>query len=116
VPDRQPAEVFLGRAAELAQVADVIAQVEAGQSWLVDIEGDPGIGKTALARHCLARTGLRVVAARADQAETDLDFGLVDQLLRAAGRDSELVVPVGGTASAVSSFAVGARLLEMVGD
>ena len=114
--DRQSAEVFLGRTAELAQVADVVAQVEAGQPWLVDIEGDPGIGKTALARHCLAGTGLRVVTARADQAESDLDFGLVDQLLRAAGRDSELIVPVGGTGSMVSSFAVGAWLLDMVGD
>jgi predicted ATPase len=116
VPDRQPAEVFLGRAAELAQIADVIAQVEAGRPWLVDIEGDPGIGKTTLARHCLAGTGLHVVTARADQAETDLDFGLVDQLLRAAGRDSQLVLPAGGDAAAVSSFAVGARLLDMVGD
>ena len=81
-----PLEVFVGRAVELAQVAEVIARVEAGQPWLVAIEGDPGVGKTALARRCLAgATGLRVLAARGDQAEADLDFGLVDQLFRAAG-------------------------------
>jgi len=56
VQDRQPLlEVFVGRAAELARVADVSAQVEAGQPWLVAIEGDPGVGKTALARRCLPR-------------------------------------------------------------
>jgi DNA-binding CsgD family transcriptional regulator len=120
VQDRQPPlDVFVGRAAELARVAEVIARVEAGQPWLVAIEGDPGVGKTALARRCLAEAqdaGLIVLAARAGQAETDLDFGLVDQLLRAAGGASQLVVSPEGTGPAVSSFAVGARLLEAVGE
>ena len=118
--DRRPPQgVFVGRAAELAQVTDVIATVETGQPWLVAIEGDPGVGKTALARRCLAEAegvGLRVLPARADQTEADLDFGLVDQLLRAAGEVSHLAIPAGGTGSAISSFAVGARLLEVVGD
>ena len=116
---RPPLGVFVGRAAELARVAEVIARVQAGQPWLVTIEGDPGVGKTALARRCLAEaegTGLRVLPARADQAEADLDCGLVDQLLRTAGRASRLVVPAGGTGSDISSFAVGARLLEVVGE
>ena len=112
-----PLEVFVGRAVELEQVAEVIARVEAGQPWLVAIEGDPGVGKTALARRCLAgATGLRVLAARGDQAEADLDFGLVDQLLRAAGAVFPALSPAGGTGSAASSFAVGARLLEVVGE
>ena len=81
-----PLDLFVGRAAELASVAEVLTRVEAGQPWLVAIEGDPGVGKTALARRCLAgAAGLRVLSARADQAEADLDFGIVDQLLRAAG-------------------------------
>ena len=45
-----PLEVFVGRAAELARMAEVISRVQAGQPWLVAIEGDPGVGKTALAR------------------------------------------------------------------
>jgi hypothetical protein len=114
VQDRQPPlDVFVGRAAELAGVAEVISRVEAGQPWLVAIEGDPGVGKTALARRCLAAAaGLAVRPARAGQAEADLDFGLADQLLRAAGGVSPLVVPAPGTGSAVSSFTVGARLLD----
>jgi DNA-binding CsgD family transcriptional regulator len=118
VQDRQPPlDVFVGRAAELARVADVIAGVEAGQPWLVAIEGDPGVGKTALARRCLAQaSGLTVLSARADQAETDLDFGLVDQLLRAAGDGFYTAELTDGTGSPTSSFAVGARLLEVLGE
>ena len=85
--DRQtPLDPFVGRTAELARVAEVITRVKDGQPWLVAIEGDPGIGKTTLARRGLAGAAdLRVLSARADQAEADLDFGIVDQLLRAAG-------------------------------
>jgi DNA-binding CsgD family transcriptional regulator/tetratricopeptide (TPR) repeat protein len=117
VRDRQPPlAVFVGRTAELDQVAEVVARVKAGQPWLVAVEGDPGMGKTALARRCLAGVGLRVLPARADRAEADLDFGLVDQLLRAAGVGFELAGLTGGDGPAVSSFAVGARLLEVVGE
>jgi DNA-binding CsgD family transcriptional regulator len=113
---RVPLDVFVGRVAELAQVAEVLTRVEAGQPWLVAIEGDPGVGKTTLARRCLAQaSGLKVLSARADQAETDLDFGVIDQLFRAAGGTVPMVTPTSGAGSAVSSFAVGARLLEVVG-
>ena len=54
-----------------------------GQPWLVTIEGDPGVGKTALARRVPGRGGRpRVLSARADPAEADLEFGIVEQLLR----------------------------------
>ncbi len=59
---------------------------------------------------------LAVLSARGDQTETDLDFGLVDQLLRASGDASRPMVAAGEGASATSSFAVGARLLEVVGE
>jgi DNA-binding CsgD family transcriptional regulator len=119
VQDRRPAlGVFVGRAAELTRVAEVIDQVKSGQPWLVSIEGEPGVGKTTLARHCLADAtaqGLKLLSARADLAESDLDFGLVDQLLRAAGVRSALMAPPTGNEAAVSSFAVGAQLLDVVG-
>ena len=116
--DRQvPLDLFVGRAAALASVAEVLTRVEAGQPWLVAIEGDPGVGKTALARRCLTgAAGLRVLSARAGQAETDLEFGIVDQLLRMAGGAVPAAGLTGGTGSSASSFAVGARLLEVVGE
>jgi DNA-binding CsgD family transcriptional regulator len=118
VQDRQvPLDVFVGREAELARVAEVLTRVETGQPWLVAIEGEPGMGKTSLARQCLtAAAGLTVLSARADQAETDLDFGLVDQLFRTAGGAVPPVLSTGRTGSPASSFAVGAHLLEVVGD
>ena len=112
-----PLEVFVGRAAELAAVAQVVTRAEAGEPWLVAIEGDPGAGKTSLVRRCLAQAaGVRVLWARADQTEADLDFGIVDQLLRAAGGVVPALLPWDGADAAASSFTVGARLLEMVGD
>ena len=116
--DRQvPLDLFVGRVAELARVAEIVARAEAGQPWLVAFEGDPGMGKTSLARRCLAGVpGLRVLWARAGEAETDLDFGLVDQLLRAAGDVSGPVLAADENGSPASSFAVGANLLEVVGE
>jgi DNA-binding CsgD family transcriptional regulator len=118
VQNRQPPlDLFVGREAELARVAEVFTLVEAGQPWLVAIEGDPGMGKTALARRCLAAArGLTVLSARASQAETDLDFGLVDQLFRATGGAVPPILSADVTDSAASSFAVGARLLEVLGE
>jgi DNA-binding CsgD family transcriptional regulator len=117
VPDQlPPLEVFVGRAAEIARVAEVMTRVAAGQPWLVAVEGDPGVGKTTLVRHCLAGIdGLRTLSARAAEAEADLDFGLVDQLLRAAGSDSPAFPVSGGSGRAISSFTVGAQLLEVLG-
>jgi DNA-binding CsgD family transcriptional regulator len=95
----------------------VLARVEAGEPWLVAVEGDPGVGKTALVRQCLARAAdVEVLSARADQAEADLDFGIVDQLLRATGSVVPAALPGSGTGLAASSFTVGARLLEVVGE
>ena len=116
--DRQPPlDVFVGRAVELARVAEVIARIETGQPWLVAIEGNAGMGKTALARRCLAQAaGLTVLSARGEAAEADLDYGIIDQLLRAAGGVSQPACLWEGAGPAVSSFAVGARLLEVVGE
>ena len=116
--DRQaPLDAFVGRAAELARVAEVMAAAEAGQPWLVAIEGDPGVGKTALVRRALAAaSGWQVLSARASQFEADLEFGLVDQLLRAAGASFPVFPQAGQDGSAVTSFAVGARFLELVGE
>ena len=112
-----PLDLFVGREAEVSRVAEIVARVEAGQPWLVAIEGDPGMGKTALARRCLTGSaGLRVLSARADQVEADLDFGVVGQLLRSAGGAFGMAGPGGGADPPGSSFAMGARLLEMLGE
>jgi DNA-binding CsgD family transcriptional regulator len=111
-------DVFVGREAELARFDDVMARVRQGQPWLVTIEGESGVGKTALARRCTASSpGLAVLWARADPSESDLDYGVVGQLLRflprPAGDNSGLLPADMATAS---PFAMGALLLRLVGD
>ena len=116
--DRQtPLDAFVGRTGELARIAEVMAAAQTGQPWLVAIEGDPGVGKTALVRRCLASaSGWRVLAARASQFETDFEFGLIDQLVRAAGAGFPAFPQADQDGSAVTSFAVGARFLELEGE
>jgi DNA-binding CsgD family transcriptional regulator len=111
-------DVFVGRAAELARLADVVARVRRGQPWLVTIEGESGVGKTALARRSLASSaGLTVFWARADLGEADVEYGIIGQLVRGVNRQMLARYPLlAGDAVRSSPFAVGAQLLGVVGD
>ena len=109
-------DVFVGRTAELAQLADVLARVRRGQPWLVTIEGESGVGKTALARRGLAAAGLTAWWARADPAEADLEYGIIGQLVAGAGRRALARYPLLAGEVRSSPFAVGAQLLGLVGD
>src|ERR1700722_16515068 len=110
-------DAFVGRQTELARLADAVARGRQGQPWLGTIEGEAGIGKTALARRALAPSaGLTTLWARADPSETDLGYGIVEQLLR--GVDPRLLAGypllAGGVVES-SPFAVGTQLLGVVG-
>src|SRR5215472_18439413 len=110
-------DVFVGRAAELAGLAEVLARVRGGQPWLVTIEGESGAGKTALARRALAEAGLAAWWARGDPAEADLEYGIVGQLVAGAGRAAVARYPLlAGEAVRAAPFAVGAQLLGLVGE
>lgn len=108
----------MGRSAELGEVADVLARVREGRPWLVAIEGESGIGKTALARRCVGSlSDATVLWGRSDPAETDLEYGVVEQLLR--GVDAQVLARyplLAAVAGASSPFGVGAQLLGVVGD
>jgi DNA-binding CsgD family transcriptional regulator len=113
-------DLFVGRSAELGQIAETLRRVAGGEPWLIAIEGDPGMGKSALARQALSQQGWSqqaspgVLSARADPAETDLDFGLADQLFRSAGGEVPPILP--GSGPPASPFTVGARLLQVVSE
>jgi DNA-binding CsgD family transcriptional regulator len=110
-------DVFVGRAAELAGLAEVLARVRGGQPWLVTIEGDSGAGKTALARRGLAAAGVTAWWARGDPAEADLEYGIIGQLVAGAGRAALAGYQLlAGEVVRASPFAVGAQLLGLVGD
>ena len=110
--------VFVGRKAELAGLADVLARARQGEPWLVTIEGESGVGKTALARRSLAPSaGLISLWARADPSEADFEYGLIGQLLRGADPQVLARYPLlAGDAVRSSPFAVGVQLLGILGE
>lgn len=75
-------DVFVGRAAELALLADELERARAGEPRVVWVEGEAGVGKTTLIdRATAAARGIVALRADGDQAETHLPFGVLDQLL-----------------------------------
>src|SRR4051794_29300097 len=98
--------VFVGRRQELRALEEALADARAGRPRVVAVAGPAGIGKTALVEQFLADAG-EVIALRAsgDESERELEFGVVDQLLRRAGEAR----PDGDHLTA------GARILELLG-
>ena len=77
------------------------------------VVGDPGMGKTSLVRHALACSGALGVVAEGDPAESDLEYGVLEQLVRRSPLDGSAagdVVPLPGTDPLVA----GAALLRIV--
>ena len=103
--------VFIGRQRELGALAEGLEHARSGRPWLVLIEGPAGIGKTALAERFLADVrDVTVLRASGEESESDLRFGVVDQLLRRAG-ESRAGLPPEGT----DHVGTGARILELLG-
>ena len=79
-----PAEQIVGRAAELESLETVLAELPRDGSAVLEIVGEPGIGKTTLLEELGARADARgwlVLAGSASELEGDLPFGVfVDAL------------------------------------
>src|SRR4051794_18838757 len=77
---------FVGRRQEICVLENALADARARRPRVVAVAGPEGIGKTALVERFLADAG-DVIALRAsgDESERELEFGVVDQLLRRAG-------------------------------
>jgi hypothetical protein len=76
------------------------------------VEGAAGIGKTSLVAAALGGDGDVLLIASGDEGESDLDFGVVDQVLRSAGLDGGVI---GGSAEpGADPLRVGARLVRLV--
>ena len=82
---------FVGRGAELGLLDAAFAEVAAGRPTVVLVHGPAGIGKTALVRRFVGSHPQRqVIWATGDEAESRLDFGVIDQLGWAAAAESLL--------------------------
>ncbi|HEY2372651.1 MAG TPA: AAA family ATPase [Gaiellaceae bacterium] len=107
---REPLRPLLERSEELGRIDVALADARAGRGRLVVIEGDPGMGKTALlaaARANAAASGMRILRARGTELEHDFAFGIVRQLFErplaeATERErTDLLAGAAGTAAGV---------------
>ncbi|MBX9399328.1 AAA family ATPase [Streptomyces sp. TRM72054] len=110
---------FVGRRSQLAQLDSHADSARSGIPQAVLIEGEAGIGKTALVRSWLARSALQgftVLNARCDVSETDFAFGVIEQL---TGRLpisllGQFPVIADLPTPATPPFQVGAQMLQLV--
>ncbi len=72
----------MGREPELQVVRQLVAGARVGQSGVLVITGEPGIGKTALLAEAAGRAaGMRVLRATGTEAESEVPFGGLLHLL-----------------------------------
>jgi DNA-binding NarL/FixJ family response regulator len=71
---------LVGRTHELAEIEAALDRLAGGQSWLVQLVGEPGIGKSRLLAELCRRgedRGYLVLDGRAAEFERDIPFGLI---------------------------------------
>lgn len=108
---------LVGRDEELAILRGAIELAATGRAQLLLIDGDAGIGKSALARalNCLLPAGCARLWARGEDIEQHLDFGIIEQLQRdaeAAGMRPASVLARGDDRP--DPVIIGQRLLDAV--
>ncbi|HVD17129.1 MAG TPA: AAA family ATPase, partial [Propionibacteriaceae bacterium] len=74
-------EALIGRELEQEQLNTWVDEASAGQGSVVLLAGEAGVGKTTLAHHTLANSGLRVLEGLAVQGGTS-PFGPIVEALR----------------------------------
>jgi DNA-binding CsgD family transcriptional regulator len=76
-----PAQRLLGRHSECQVFDQLLAAVRAGQSAVLVVRGEPGVGKTALLGYAVeSARGFRVVRAVGVESEMELPFAALQQL------------------------------------
>ena len=74
--------MLTGREAEQEQIDQLLGRATAGNSGVLVLRGDPGIGKTALIEYAASRAGpMRVLRATGIEAENELGFAGLYSLL-----------------------------------
>lgn len=121
--------MLIGRAAECREIEQLIAGARVGAAGVLLVTGEPGIGKTTLLDEAARLAGgLRILRARGTEAERELPFAALLQLLRPAlpsldripgpqrsALASALALDPGPDAgSPADRFAVGAATLSLI--
>ncbi|AGL18407.1 LuxR family transcriptional regulator [Actinoplanes sp. N902-109] len=75
--------MMLGRTAERASIDALLRGARAGRSDALILTGEPGIGKTTLVKYAIEQaTGMRVLKARGYEAESEIPFAGLADLVR----------------------------------
>jgi DNA-binding NarL/FixJ family response regulator len=83
---------FVGRVAEMSVLREAVTGLTSGRGAVVWVEGEPGIGKSALVRQGLfdaEAAGCAVYAATGDPLRQDFPLAVMLECLRVDGRASE---------------------------
>jgi hypothetical protein len=76
-----PPAVLYGRRVERELLARLLEAVRAGQSRVLVVSGEPGVGKTALLQSAVeSAPGIRVARAVGVESEMELAFAALQQL------------------------------------
>ena len=86
---------LIGRGSELARIATQLGEIRAGRGAALMVQGEPGIGKTALLEWAAGQAdGMRVLRATGIESELELAFsGLAELCLPLLGRLDEIPAP-----------------------
>src|SRR5829696_3507020 len=73
--------VLLGRAGEREAFDELLERLRSGQSSVLVVRGEAGVGKTALFHYCARQaSGVRVANIAGVEAEMELPFAALQQL------------------------------------
>src|SRR5690349_621767 len=122
-----PAEVLHGRRAEREAVVRLLEEVRGGQSRVLVVSGEPGVGKTALLQSAIrSASGFRVMRAVGVESEMELAFAalqqlcapLIDRLHRLPGPQQDALAVAFGlrAGEAPDRFLVGLAALSLLAD
>jgi len=111
-------DTFVGRSAELTVLRSLLERARSGHPQTVLIEGAAGMGKSALVEHFLrGEEGILLLRGSGEQWETLVPYGVVDQLMRAAGASTTRLFSSRQRAlPAEEPISVGSSLLELFED
>jgi DNA-binding NarL/FixJ family response regulator len=84
--------MLVGRDAELERIASTLDRMPAGLVGVV-IEGDVGVGRTALWKAVVERTAFRVLASRPSESDAELPYAALGDLLEGVSDDALALLP-----------------------
>jgi DNA-binding CsgD family transcriptional regulator len=110
-----PGAIFVGREPELELLRARLEAARAGERAILFVEGRGGMGKTSLVRRVLAEAGnFTLLRGDGDEAEMQLPFGVIDQLVGGLPDRSPALDPARWEADS-DPVAVGSALVDLVG-